>query len=345
MQVFDLKESVQRNCDVADARYGAEFTLCTYLMKMREYYRWEQGLPFSAHLPKQAVGDWLSAREQRWDDLAEAEYAELDIAGVRYDPFDAEGINRALAPMGLVYSGGLGRGGKAHFFLAELERSQELDGFAVYVAGRELARDLAAPPAMMREDRVFVRRESLRRWLWEKLESWRWSRPDNALGRAFACYDFEGQLEPSLERMTDTELEMVLLHEIGEFYAGVALGDGWNRMLLAFAHTPLELMLRAVRDHLADCLSTLPGLLERERPESLHFYVGNLSHMRRELFPSLEAAYRAWLESRDPEPLRDLARRGREHWEGLAGQLLALWERRGTDALGPAQGLVRSRYL
>jgi hypothetical protein len=314
-------------------------------MKMREYYRWERGLPFSAHLPKQAVGDWLSAREQRWDDLAESEYAELDIGGRRYDPFDAEGINRALVSRGLVYSGGLGRGGKAHFFLAELERRQEHDGFAVYVAGRELARDLAAPPAMMREGRVFVRRESLRRLLWEKLESWRWSRPDNALGRAFACYDFEGDLESSLDRMTDTELEMVLLHEIGEFRAGLALGDGWNRMLLAFAHTPLELMLRAVRDHLADCLSTLPALLEHGRPESLHFYIGNLSHMRRQIFPSLESAYRDWLESRDPAPLRSLACQGREHWEVLAGQLLALWERRGTEAQEPAQSLVRSRYL
>jgi DNA topoisomerase IA len=46
---------------------------------------------------------------------------------------------------------------------------------------------------------IFLRRESLRRLLWEKLESWRWSRPDNALGRAFACYDFEGDLEESLD--------------------------------------------------------------------------------------------------------------------------------------------------
>jgi hypothetical protein len=100
-----------------------------------------------------------------------------------------------------------------------------------------------------------------------------------------------------------------------------------------------------LRDHLADCLSTLPALLEQGRPESLHFYIGNLSHMRRQIFPSLELAYRDWLESRDLDSLRSLAREGREHWEGLAGQLLALWERRGTGAQEPAQGLVRSRYL
>lgn len=345
MQVSDLAEKVQHNCDVADARHGAEFTLCTYLMKMREYYRWERGLPFSARLPKEEVGDWLSARERHWDDLAEADYAVLPVAGQDFDPFDATGINRVLAERGLVYSGGLGHGGKAHFFLAELERSEVLDGFEVHIAGRELARDLAAPPAMMREGTVFVRRESLRRLLWEKLESWRWSRPDNAMGRALACYDFEGALEDSLERMTDNELEMVLLHEIGEFRAGEQLGDDWNAMVLDFSHTPLELMLRSVRDHLADCLSTLPALLALDRPESLHFYVGNLSHMRREIFPSLDSAYREWLESGDSAPLRALADRGRDHWSELAREVLALWRRDGEAALEPAQRSVREHYL
>ena len=62
-------------------------------------------------------------------------------------------------------------------------------------------------------------------------------------------------------------------------------------------------------------------------------------------FPMTFVAYRDWLESSDLEPLRSLANQGREHWEVLAGQLLALWERRGTDAQQPGQELVRSRYL
>ena len=58
-----LIEVVQHNCDIADARHGADYGMCTYLLKMRELYRWEQGLAFDAHLPKEAVGDWLVERE------------------------------------------------------------------------------------------------------------------------------------------------------------------------------------------------------------------------------------------------------------------------------------------
>ncbi|HSP01523.1 MAG TPA: hypothetical protein VLN90_08695, partial [Thioalkalivibrio sp.] len=39
-QLSDLRQSVQRNCDIADARHAGNDTLCTYLLKMREFYRW-----------------------------------------------------------------------------------------------------------------------------------------------------------------------------------------------------------------------------------------------------------------------------------------------------------------
>jgi hypothetical protein len=343
--VRQLAHDVQHNCHVADARHGAELTLCIYLMKMREYYRWEKGLPFSARLPRDELGDWLSEREELWSALASQEFSSLELGGVSYDPFDTEAINGALAPVGLVYSAGLGYGARAHFCLAELERREQFDGFTVYVSRRELARDLGAPPAMMREGAVYVRRESLRRMLWERLETWRWSRPDNALGRAFACYDFEGRLEESLERMTEAELDNVLLHEVGEFRAGIELGPEWNPMLLAVSHTPAELMMRAVRDHLADCLSTLPALLERGRPESIHFYVGGLSNMRKEMFPGLQAAYQRWLAEGDLAPLQGVTQRGVEHWLSLGRQLLQLYRNAGESVAGAAEGLLKAHYL
>ena len=166
------------------------------------------------------------------------------------------------------------------------------------MVGGEYARDLTAPPAMTCGDTIFLRRESLRRLLWEKLESWRWNRPDNALGRAFACYDFEGALDDSLDAMTDREIQAVLLHEQGEYEVGCRFGEAWNRMLLDLIQTPAEIMARAVRDHLADCLVTLPALAETGDAPSLHFYLGNLSHMRRAIFPALEAAYDDWLAGR-----------------------------------------------
>jgi hypothetical protein len=198
---------------------------------------------------------------------------------------------------------------------------------------------------MTRDRTIFVRRESLRRMLWEKLESWRWSRPQNALGRAFACYDFEGALNASLDAMTEREIEAVLLHETGEYEAGVRLGDAWNRMLLDLSHTPAEIMARAVRDHLADCISTLPALIRDGDAPPLHFYVGNLTSMRREIFPALTQAYADWLESGDTASLADVAEAGAAHWETLARRMLALHAGAPETAAQRIQSLVSESRL
>ncbi|MBK5931178.1 Sfum_1244 family protein [Halochromatium salexigens] len=349
-QVQALTDTVQRNCHISDARHGGDYSLCVYLMKMREYYRWEKHLPFNAALQKDALGDWLAAREELWELLADEELSPVDIAGECFDPFDAEAINARLAPEGLVYSSGLGNQAKPHFFLGDLERVAVNGDCSVYVSAEEYARDLTAPPAMSLGKTIFLRRESLRRMLWEKLESWRWSRPDNALGRAFACYAFDTDFETALDAMTDREIDNALLHERGEHQAGFLLGDAaWGEMLLDLAQTPAELMARAVRDHLADCLVTLPHLLERVddagQPAALHFYIGNLTNMRKSIFPSLAGAYERWRLDADLVNLRRLAECGRDHWLALGTAMLDLYRRQGADAAQPIRELVSARHL
>lgn len=341
-QIAELARAVQHNCDISDARHGADYSLCVYLMKMREYYRWEQGLPYGAPLQKDLVGGWLERREALWEELEASELSPIVIDGERFAPFESAAINARLAPRGLVYSGGLGNQGKPHFVLGDLEQQHQNGACAIYVVGGEYARDLAAPPAMTCGDAIFLRRESLRRLLWEKLESWRWNRPDNALGRAFACYDFEGALHSSLDAMTDREIRAVLWHEQGEYQVGCRFGDAWNRMLLDLIQTPAEIMARAVRDHLADCLVTLPALVETGDAPSLHFYLGNLSHMRRAIFPALETAYEDWRAGGATAALTEVAARGRAHWDALARGMLDLHRELGPAAAGPIRDLVDS---
>jgi hypothetical protein len=342
----DLIERVQRNCDIVDARHGGDYGMCTYLLKMRELYRWEHGLPLGAPLGRDEVGDWLTAREAHLQALEQEDFCQVVVDGKMIDPFDAEAVNAALAAQGLVYSAGLVHGGRPHFFLAELEGERHADsGFLLRVSGRELARCLNAPPAMTRGSTIFLRREALRRYLWEKYESWLWSRAENAMARAGACYPFESALDQALDSMVEAEMSVVEAHERGEYQAGRQLGDAWEVMLLDLALTPAELMARAVRDHLADCTHTLPMLIEPGREPSLHFFMASLGAMRRQLFPSLEAAYREWLASGDRTSLADLIARGAEHWRELAGQLLALHGVHGQDAARPIAGAVEGTCL
>ncbi|HEX7970725.1 MAG TPA: hypothetical protein VF501_00650 [Thiobacillus sp.] len=327
-----LIDTVQKNCTIADARHARDMTMCTFLLEMREYYRWEMEIPYGARLPKDEIGDWLNARESLWDTLEEEEFAPLPLTETGIDPFEADDINRALIPLGLVYSSGLGRFRKPHFVLAELKRAEMREGVQVLVAGCEYARDLIAPPAAMRGGAIFLRMDAVRRLLWNKYEEWQWKEKDTALGRAFSHYDFERDLERGLDRMAEAESEAMILHEIGEARAEALLGEDWNAMLGQLTSRHAELLARAVRDHLADCLVTLPTLLERAAFGSLHFYLANLSGLRRALFPALPQAYEAWLGSHDTAALSRVVRAAEAHWLKAARQLTAAYRR------DPAQG-------
>lgn len=323
--------AVRTNCQISDAIHATDYTLCVYLLKMREYYRWENDIPFDANLPQQALTSWLSEREQHWDSLQGQSFEDIPLNGVSHDPFDAATINDSLNALGYVYSGGYGRNMKPVFFLAALEKREHYHGYTLMVSGKEYARDLSAPPAMSQGKYIFVRRESLRRLLWEKIEEWRWNRPANAMQKALNCYDFDNLPAQSLETMTDNELESATLHEIGEIEAGARLGPEWEELLAATAHSKTEIMLRSVRDNLADALSTLPHLLREARAASLHFYMANLTGMRKQLSPGLLAAYENWSRTGSTQQLERHTAGAVTHWHGLAESLLEQYRKQGSN--------------
>jgi len=57
-----LASVVQYNCDISDARHAGDYGLCSFLLKMREYYRWENEVPLTRALPKDELGEWLTTR-------------------------------------------------------------------------------------------------------------------------------------------------------------------------------------------------------------------------------------------------------------------------------------------
>jgi len=335
-----LANTVQKNCHISDARHAGDFTLCVFLMKMREYYRWEHQLSFSYNLPQQDVSAWLDEREAMWQGLEASAFEPLPLERGASDPFDTETANRELIPRGYVYSGGYGRFHKPHFFLGTLLHKEERAGHTVVVSSCEYARDLEAPPAMLQGDTIFVRQESVRRFLWEKIEEWRWNRRNEAMSRALACYDFEADAEGALDRMTQNETETMILHELGEALAGERLGADWGAMRAGLARSRTEIAVRAVRDLLADCASTLPTLIERRNTPALHFYFACFTGMRRELFPQALESYRRWVARDDIEPLRAAIAEGEAHWLELAQRLLAAHRTGGADAEAAIERLL-----
>lgn len=328
MQHLDrLVEAVQRNCDISDARHARDMTMCTYLLEMREYFRWEHELPLDQPPPRDELGPWLTRREAHWNSLEADPFEHLPIDGEHYEPFEVVAINRRINPYGLVYGGGIGRFGKPHFFLGELTRHEQREGFDVRVTGCEYARDITAVPAAFQNDAIFLRRDALRRWLWEKVELWNVRKGDGPLREALECHGYEYDPLESLDRMTEAASETLLLHEVGEGLAERLLGANWNEMITSLTRRRAELLARAVRDNLADCLSTLPGLIERRAECALHFHFANFEGLRRAIFPRLATSYRSWNECRDFQPLIDAARAGTAHWSSVASRLIDIHRR------------------
>jgi hypothetical protein len=320
-QLTDITDAVQRNCDIADAHHAQDYTLCIYLLKMREYFRWEMNIPLRNNPEQETLSRWITAREAHWDEIMEDSLTPLPLANRSFDPFASEAINQQLAPFGVIYSGGYSALLKPSFFLADLLREEQHGDFHVYYTGRERARDLIAPPGMLQGTNIFVRQDAVRRFVNERWEEWQWHKRDDALGKAFKSYQFD--TDPSgLDRMTDIESRTVALHELGEARAGITLDDGWNEMLVELGRSRAELVARAARDHLADCLSTLPALIATNNTASLAFYFSNLSGIRREIFPQLNDAFKFWLAEGKLAPLSYITKAGRKHWQRITERML-----------------------
>jgi hypothetical protein len=272
------------------------------------------------------------------------DYHAISIADSNYDPFDSKNINKSLEKHRLVYSGGYGVKNKPHFFLADLENSKSVNGYIIYVSGREYARDLTSPPAMSHDKTIFIRRESFMRLIWEHADTWRWSKPENAMARALRHYDFDNDLETALTSMTNNELDAAILHEIGEIQAGEKL-QGWQQMMADISFTKAEIMARAVRDHYADTLHTLPTLIENNNQASIHFYFANLTNMRKHIFPSLVKAYESWCDDNDIKTIEKTIARALDHWKTIAEQMLALYQQDSEQCSVKIESLVDNNHL
>jgi hypothetical protein len=332
LNLKELYDIVQQNCHISDGLHAQDYGLCTYLLKMRELYRWEKGLPLTAPLPKQEIGEWLSQREQLWDELTDNSFHCLPIGNSCYDPFDATTINKILLPQSIVYSGGYGQFGKPSFFIGRLLTQTWREGLEILIAADEHARDLFAPPAMSQNKVIFIRQQSVRRTLWERIEDWNWKKPNNHIAKLLSIYNASKDMEMALDKMTADEIETMISHEMGEIQAGELLGEDWDNMLVAVAGTKAEIIARAVRDHLADCLVTLPQLLAQQQTSTLLLYFANLRGMRQALFPGLVEAYQYWLtHENDIKMLAKTVKQGQNDWLNTAQSLLACYTANPTD--------------
>jgi hypothetical protein len=303
-----LCRSIRHNCEISDARHSGIYSICTLVLKLRNLYKWEHELePWQEPDPKEILA-WIEEKENGWEKIGSRSFRQLPVNGRSVEPFAVTAVNRGCEKVGLYYGAGYGRSMKPVFFLAEKLRTEEVSGCPVSILGRELARELSSPFAMVQAGQILIRREALRFFLHDQIREIS-GRGREALNRGLLLYgviDTDGTLRTDrlperLDAVVDGEMAAIIHHEVGELQKSSLDREISQKLNLFFAGSAIEFVARGVHDVLADTHELgMLGYIVRERKEaSLCFYMAYMDGLRQALFPEIRDAVRNFLNSGD----------------------------------------------
>jgi hypothetical protein len=302
----NLIDQIRYNCSISDCRYAGTYSVCGLALRLRDLYKWERGLEPWVEEDSSVILEWIGKKEDEWDKLEEREFADISIDGKSYDPFDVEALNAVLAPHGLFYGAGYVQGLKPSFLLADLVETRQVEGFPVYILGREHARDLLTVPALSRDSSILMRKESARIFLWNLIFFLKKSSRE-ALKFALETYGVPDNhpkaLKENFARICEDEVEAYIYHEVGELKDTDFDREVWRSLIAAFPHTVIEFFVRALKDMLADTndYGKLRYIIQQRKAASLALHAAFLDGLRRMLFPELVEAFREFKETRNWE--------------------------------------------
>jgi hypothetical protein len=295
---------VLHNCDISDANNAGMYSICGLALRLRDLYKWAQGLPPWEERDSCEVLEWIETKENQWDQCIDNEFKDISVDGQTFDPFDTSGINALLEPHNVFYGAGYARSLKPTFFLATIQDKSNLNGTTVYTLERELARDLLTIPALSQDDFVVLRQDSARLYLWDSIfYIKKSSRP--ALRVALESCGIEDHqpeaLRSRLAGILAVQKETYIYHEIGEIHDTVFQRELWREIIAAFPYSPVEYLARAVKDLLADTngYGTLQHIVSQRNTAALAFYVAFLDGLHKEFFPQLPASFHKFTQTKD----------------------------------------------
>lgn len=332
IKLDNIISQVKRNCNISDAKFWGEYSICGLLLRLRELYRCEKGLKLWERIPHEDISEWMSEKENIWKELQNKELENIIIAGSEFGPFEVSDINKKLETENLIYGAGYGIYMKPSFFLAELVSKRKIDGYEVYISGNEYARDLADYPAMLQDSIIFARIDTTKLRLWERFEELSVRDPRSPLSYAFSRYGINHGDKPSADidnkfSLTAlSEIETFIYHELGEAIEDENLGEEWKELILELSGRKAEFFSRAIKDLLADTTEKgmINYIIKNQKEGSLGFYIVFLDGYRKLLFPEIINAFGRFIDTGDWELIEDARIEGYKKAKGYAERLLSI---------------------
>lgn len=316
-----LIDAIRRNCAISDARDNGIYSMCTLFLRLRNLYKWENGkLPWQEAEPAVLL-DWIEKKEEQWLGLVDEPFQAVPMGIRTCEPDDIETVNAFLSRQkaGLLYGAGHGRSLKAIFFLAEVRENRFLASHPVKILDKELCRELSSPFALHQDGVIYFRLDPFRYFLWDKIQEAEGAKA-RATRYALSKYGLIGdngkvindRLQGSFEKMIQLEMESILFHELGELAASPLSAPVLSGLIGAFPNSPVELVVRATKDILADTCNDgmLRHIIDQKKSSSLGFYAAMLDGMRRELFREFSGAFEKFLANEDWRIIEEARRDG-----------------------------------
>ncbi len=338
-ELTSFTRDIQHNCHISDARDHGIYTMCTMVLKLRNLYKWEKGLQPWEEPESADLLDWIETKENFWARIADESFRTLVVCGKTLPPLDLEAINAALQGEKVLYGAGFGRSMKTVFFLAEIIERRKTEGCPIVILGKEWAREMAAPFAMVQDGLIIIRKDALRFFFWDQIMEVR-SSCRSSIQHALQPYGVfnNGKLDrelmkAALDNIVDQEMNLFIYHEIGEILQTTLDSEALRTIIGHFPGTVLEFVGRAVKDILADThpKGLLAYIVREQRQSSLGFYLSLLDGLRERLFPEIAAAWQLFASDRNWTHIEQARATCWERNRQVAEQIRAITETIGKD--------------
>jgi hypothetical protein len=326
-------EQVRFNCELASHRQSGLFSICGLALRLRDLYKWEHGLGPWEEPDPQEVLEWISKKEEYWEEISHMSYSQLTFEGREFSPFDTEALNLRLMPYHLSYGAGLGEGSDPSFFLGKKERELYVKGCPVTIVGREYARDLVASPAFSKGDRIVIRKEPILFQLWGEIifATKEDQKTFHLCLREYGIQDWDLEMiKQRLPAILEDNIGIFIHHEVGEIMDTTLELNNFQSIIRAYQKTFIEYAIRALRDLMADTNEEgrFMWLIKRQDMCGLALSIAILDEFRKKLYKDIIAGFMKLEKESSWDVMLEAIERNRERGKQMLKMLLDIIEDR-----------------
>lgn len=329
-EIETIIAAVRNNCKISDAKDNGIYSMCMLFMRLRNLFKWENDIDPWEEVDPPLLLDWIANKEEEWNDLSTVDFQPIPCGNNANDPMGVQQINTLLLPQNLCYGAGLGKSLKAVFFLAHIIEFRTECGCPVTVLGKEEARELDSPFALIQDKTIFFRTEPYRYFFWDRVMDTDASKKvelKQALD-AYGLVDNCGKISldkfrENFDLIVNQEMTAIIRHEVGEMVDKTFASDTLNTLVSTFPGTVVELLARSTKDVLADLHDEgmLGWIIKNRRRSSLGFYLTFIDGFRKILVPEIKEATAAFWQTGDWETIDTARQSARNNIRRIANQL------------------------